>query len=84
MGLELRNIQRHNGFMNSYQIKKAKALAGVLVLAAAASNTPMSQLPELAARMTHRQWITVSMEAGVPVADHAAKAMTIALLGGLS
>lgn len=65
---------------NKYQQKKAKALAGVLILAAAASDTPMSQLPELAARMSHRQWITVSMEAGVPVADHAAKVYCIGLL----
>lgn len=70
--------------MNSYQRRKAKALAGVLVLAAVQSDTPLAQLPVLVSRMSHQQWVTVSMEAGVPVADHAAKIMTLALLGGLA
>ena len=70
--------------MNGYQRKKARAIAGVLILAAASSDTPMSQLAQLAARMDHRQWITVSLQAGVAVADHAAKVFTIALLSQLA
>jgi hypothetical protein len=70
--------------MNRYQLRKARAISGVLVLAAAASDTPMSQLAYLAARMDERQWITVSLQAGVPVADHAAKVLTVALLGNLA
>lgn len=66
--------------MNAYQRRKARAIAGVLLLAAAASDTPMSQLAQLAAKMSHREWITVSLQAGVPVADHAAKVFTIAYL----
>ena len=70
--------------MNRYQRNKAKRIAAVLLLAAAASDTPMSQLALLASRMDQRQWITVSLQAGVPVADHADKVFTIALLGGLA
>ena len=70
--------------MNRYQLRKARAIAGVLVIAAAASDTPMSLLPVLAARMSHEEWITVSLQAGVPVADHAAKVLTVALLGNLA
>lgn len=66
--------------MNPYQRRKAKAIAGVLILAAAASDTPMSQLPGLVARMSDDQWRTVSFQAGVPVADRAARIYTIGLL----
>lgn len=66
--------------MNPYQKRKAKAIAGVLILAAAASDTPMSQLPILVSRMSEDQWRTVSFQAGVPIADHAARVLTIALL----
>ncbi len=65
---------------NSYQKRKAKAMAGALILAAAASETPMSQLPALAARMSFEQWRTLAFQAGQAVPDHAAKVMTIALL----
>lgn len=69
---------------NSYQRAKAKKIAAVLVMAAAASSAiSMSELPELAARMSHREWVTVSLQAGVPVADAPAKAYTVALLMGL-
>ena len=70
--------------MNSYQKRKAKRIAAVLLMAAAASDTPMSQLPVLAARMSHCEWVTISLQAGVPVADHAAKVFTIALLQRIS
>lgn len=69
---------------NTYQRRKAKAMAGVLILAAAASETPMSQLPELAARMSAAQWQTIAFQAGQPVPDHAAKVYTVALLGNLA
>ena len=69
---------------NGYQIRKAKAIAGVLILAAASSDTPMSQLAQLAAQMSHRQWVTVSLQAGVAVADHAAKMLTVAYLEKLA
>lgn len=68
---------------NGYQKAKAKKIAGVLVRAAAASTIAMSQLPELAARMTADQWRTVSFQAGVPVADRSAKVLVIALLLGM-
>lgn len=72
--------------MNRYQLNKARAIAGCLVLNAAKMPfpVPMTMLPELCARMTHEQWISVSLAAGVPVADHAAKVLTIALLGNLA
>lgn len=68
---------------NNYQKAKAKKIAAVLVLAAAASSVSMTQLADLAARMSHSQWISVSLQAGVPVADGSAKAYTVALLMGL-
>jgi hypothetical protein len=72
--------------MNRYQLRKARAIAGVLVLAAAKMPfpVPMTMLPQLAARMTHEQWVSVSLAAGVPVADHAAKVLTVALLSNLT
>lgn len=66
--------------VNGYQRRKAKALAGVLILAAAASDTPMSQLPALAARMSFDQWRCIAFQAGQSVPDHAAKVYTIGLL----
>lgn len=69
---------------NGYQKRKAKLIAAVLILAAAQSDVPMTQLAQLAARMSHRQWITVSLQAGVAVADHAAKVLTIAYLETLA
>lgn len=69
---------------SSYQRRKARAIAGVMILAAAASDTPMSQLATLASRMNERQWITVSLQAGVPVADQDAKVLTIVLLTRLA
>ncbi len=69
--------------MNSYQKRKAKRIAAVLVLAAASSSISLAELPSLAARMSHREWITVSLQAGVPVAEHQARVFTIALLQGL-
>ena len=69
---------------NSYQRNKAKRIAAVLILAAAASDTPMSQLALLASRMDQRQWITVSLQAGVPVAEHSARVLVVAMLHGLA
>ena len=69
---------------NGYQKSKAKKIAAVLLLAAAASETPMTQLAELAARMSHREWITVSLQAGVPVADKPARVLVVAMLLGLA
>lgn len=66
--------------MNSYQKRKAKAIAGVLIMAAAASDIPMSQLSVLASKMSEDQWRTVSFQAGMPVADRAARIYTIGLL----
>jgi hypothetical protein len=73
-------------FSSGYQRRKAKQLAGVLILAAAAMPfpLPMTQLAELAARMSHREWVTVSLQAGVPVAEHAARVLTIAYLARLA
>ncbi len=69
---------------NSYQKAKAKKIAAYLLMFAASTEVvTMSELPELAARMSHSQWVTVSLQAGVPVADAPAKAYTVALLMGL-
>lgn len=70
--------------MNSYQKAKAKRIAAVLVLAAASSSISLSELPALAASMTHKQWVSVSLQAGVPVAEQPARIMTIALLQRLA
>lgn len=69
--------------MNRYQQSKARLIAAVLLMAAAQGNTPMSQLAPLAARMSERQWTSVSFAAGVPVVDVPARVLVIALLGGL-
>jgi hypothetical protein len=66
--------------MNAYQRRKARLIAAVLILAAAQSETPMTQLAQLAARMDERQWISVSLAARVPVADLPARALTVAYL----
>lgn len=65
---------------NSYQRRKARKIAAVLMLAAVNSDTPIANLPLLASRMTESQWRTVSFEAGVAVADRPARVFTIALL----
>ena len=70
--------------MNSYQKRKAKRIAAVLVLAAVASETSLAELPTLAARMSHREWVTVSLQAGVAVAEQPARIFTIALLQTLA
>lgn len=69
---------------NRYQGRKAKLIAGTLVLAAAQSDTPMSNLATLAAHMSESQWRTVSFQAGVPVADVPCRVLCIAMLGGLA
>lgn len=66
-----------------YQIHKARLIAAVLLMAAAQSETPMSNLAQLAARMSERQWVSISLAAGVPVADTRARIMVVALLGTL-
>lgn len=70
--------------MDRYQLRKARTIAGHLVLAAAVSDTPMSQLALLASRMSEREWISISLAVGVAVADHLARILTIALLGKLA
>lgn len=69
---------------SSYQIAKARSIAGTLVRAAAESDTPMSQLATLAARMTHQQWVSVSLNAGVPVAEERCRVLVIAFLERLA
>lgn len=69
--------------MNAYQRRKARSIAAVLLLAATQTDIPFSQLALLASRMSHREWVTVSLQAGVAVADDAAKALVVAMLGGL-
>lgn len=70
--------------MNSYQKSKAKRIAAVLLLAAAQSSISISELPALAARMSHEQWVSVSLQAGVAVAEMPARIFTIALLQRLA
>lgn len=71
--------------MNRYQLRKAKLIAATLILAAGQSeNVPMTQLAQLAASMDHRGWVTVSLQAGVPVADYPCKVLVVALLGRLA
>jgi hypothetical protein len=65
---------------NSYQRAKARKIAAVLIQAAAQSDTPFSQLPGLAARMSEDQWRTVAFQAGQSVADKAARVFTIGIL----
>ena len=65
---------------NSYQRRKARMIAAVLISAAAASGTALSELPAITAAMSHREWISVSLAAGVPVANDSAKVLTVAYL----
>lgn len=65
---------------NRYQERKAKVLAASLLQAAIASDVPLSKLAFMAARMTHQQWISLSLANGLPVADLPARVYTIALL----
>lgn len=65
---------------NSYQKRKARMLAAVLISASCASTVTLAELPELAANLTHREWISVAMQAGVAVPDSRAKALTVAYL----
>lgn len=74
-----------NQFMpNGYQKRKAKLIAGTLVLAAVANDTPFTKLADLAARMSEAQWRTVSFQAGVAVADKPARVLCVAMLMGLA
>jgi len=59
-------------------------MAATFMLAACASDTPLANLPLLAARMNDEQWRTVAFQVGQPVPDHAAKVLTVALLAHLS
>lgn len=70
--------------MNRYQKRKAWLIAAALLIAAAQSDTPIALLPRLAAAMDERQWISVSLAAGVAVADTPARILVVAILGGLS
>ena len=70
--------------MNRYQMRKAKLIAATLILAAAQTDVPMTQLALLASRMDEAQWRTVSFAAGVAVADQQARVMVVALLGRLA
>ena len=70
--------------MNRYQMRKAKLIAATLILAAAQTDVPMTQLAHLAAAMDHRQWISVSLQAGVAVADTPCRVLVVALLGRLA
>ena len=80
------NGKRAGASGNSYQRRKARAMAGVLILGAATMPfpVPMTALAELAARMDERQWITVSLQAGVAVSDLPARVLTIAYLARLA
>ena len=70
--------------MNSYQRRKARNIAAVLLLAAAQSDTPFSSLPELISRMDDAQWRTISLQAGVPVADVQCRTLVVAQLISLA
>ena len=68
---------------NRYQIRKARQIVAVLILAAAASDTPFAMLPRLIARADEAQWRGIAFQAGCPVPDAGTKAATIAILEGL-
>ena len=69
---------------NRYQMRKAKLIAATMVLAAAQTDVPMTQLALLASRMDEAQWRGVSFQAGVSVADTPCKVLVVALLGRLA
>ncbi len=66
--------------LNAYQTKKARAIAAVLISAALASDTSLFEAALLASRMNEEQWRSISFAAGVPVADKAARLLTVAYL----
>lgn len=66
---------------NRYQQKKARSLAAALLQSGAQSESvSLCEFSELAARLSHREWISVAMQARVAVPDHPAKVLTIAYL----
>ena len=67
---------------NSYQIAKAKAIVGMLLSAQENSSLSRHQLAQVVALMDADQWRTISLTAGVPVADLDCKAAVLAILRG--
>ena len=75
----------HNRLMpaaNSYQLKKAKQIVSTLLTCQGQSTLSRRQLAQVVAMMSNEEWRTVTMTAGVPVADLDAKAAVLALLRG--
>jgi hypothetical protein len=68
---------------NRRQIRAARLIVATLLLAACASDTPISTLPRLIARADFDQWRGIAFNAGVPVPDEGVKLATIALLEGM-
>jgi hypothetical protein len=71
------------GQVNRRQIRAARLIVATLILAACASDTPISTLPRLMASATFDHWRTIAFQAGVPVPDEGVKKATIALLEGM-
>lgn len=64
-----------------YQKRKARAIAAVWLQTSYATNTPLGDLPELAAHMSEEQWRTVSFAAGqANAADEATRNYVVAIL----
>lgn len=65
---------------NGYQRSKARKMAAVILQGAAQTNIPYGWLPGLTGRMTDGQWRAIAFQAGIPVADHAARVLCVAIL----
>ena len=68
--------------INAYQLRKAKQIAAFLLECRDQSTLGRLECAKVVAIMTSDQWRTVTMAAGVPVADLDAKAAVLALLRG--
>ena len=70
---------------NRYQARKARLVAAAILAACCQSDDLfLCDLPRLAAHFGEREWVTVSLAAGVPVVDTQARAAVVALLSSLA
>ena len=65
---------------SAYQSRKARQISACLLQAAARSSVTLSELPQIAARMSADEWRFIAFQAGVSVPDYAAKRACVAYL----
>ncbi len=68
--------------MNGYQLAKAKKIVAFLIECQGQSTLTRTELAKVVSLMSRDIWRTVSLQAGVPVAELPAKAAVLAMLRG--